>query len=898
MKRLKSIFLISLLTLLLGIFNILMISDVVEAGQTYEQVLKKYTNVNSGFKKATTTEISNEIGGVKYVYRFGRTNTGPKPISTIFYFDQNNNRVKTLYGNGDGGYFQVLGENGVLNATTTGGTVYENLETKTIVYLSQPSKDTFIEMIMKPAEFSDTIQTDINVWNDSSSDMNLGVVYSHDTALGYESGTSDDGVPVYAMGRGRGMFTEVGTFRLNYTMERYPSKENKKINFAAPPYQEYTNVLFAYGNNVYGSGKGDDAPFDKTQPLYVSSMYPKYTRADSTVSMKVSPQKVASGKNNSLTFYTGVEEGTSGPLIYSDENEYIIPERTPQHTFSGDWYEFNNSSGTIHAELRNSNNQVVATGSQSTNTSGEGRFNFKFNTSSLPADNYRFEAKIKTNENPPKESSRAATAGLRIQPLIKFEAFNKVTNKKITVDSLGEQAGELGVNYSQQVPKILNSQFILDKNTPGLKQDGVTVEGVFTELEETNKSVKVFYYPAPTFTLTANSVEINEVTVSTKISGTWVDETKSGGTLTVMKGTEKIGTVTYPPGNRTGDWESIIPKEKLNIGSNQISVGLEHGYSEFKSSQKQMVINRKKHVKVNYYLNKGNGEKELLPANLTSELPQFYDEKVGETITLVVPQHLEGQKYKFNPIASGINSGVTITKEVTSTLNELNVVYDLNEMPVEIRYLNDTTGQPILANLTSKNRKSTKQLGQKVVGISIASLILAEDKKAEGYQENPTIKAYKEGSPTVELTNVADGPTIIEIRFQPKFEIKPPKTMSFGEHKLSIFGDTKELEQEAKLEITNTFETGESIKAWEVTGTFTGFETGTEATGKTALQGQLKYDNQTMQGAAPVIKSVTHPDKAYDEIGLKNKLKLEVYGSGAILGDYQGTITWTLSDAL
>lgn len=120
-------------------------------------------------------------------------------------------------------------------------------EAKAVLLIDEGSY--LLEMEMKQDKNSLAVKTDIHYWNQSGKKLKYGIYYGHDFKLG-----ENDEVPVYSLGRNRGVYTKTDEYRLNYIFKRskfdYPDLVNYHVGNTAfqLPSEDNPYTFFLIGN--------------------------------------------------------------------------------------------------------------------------------------------------------------------------------------------------------------------------------------------------------------------------------------------------------------------------------------------------------------------------------------------------------------------------------------------------------------------------------------------------------------------------------------------------------------------------------------------------------------------------------------------------------------------------
>ncbi|MGX7013472.1 Ig-like domain-containing protein [Vagococcus silagei] len=891
MKRINRVLMTGLLVVMSLIVSIVACEEVVHADLYQDRIDyykgKGYTPKNNN--NPVVKQILNAEGKPeKFWYKIGGTDDNSKVNrvrANVAYYKNGTDLIHSLYkdGTGTGGLgLKILEQK---NATSmgrgfseTGGVLYESPDKFSLVYLNKDGKYV-LETLMEPNETSVGIKTEISIWNDTGSAKTYGVMYGHDSCLGpytYEN----DRVPIRSLGANKGMYiTNTTDVRLNYTFKRY--KDNP-TNFMGAVYSDGTFNKYT-PKNANGTGVDgwtDDAP----QKIILNG-------EDTGIFVKRSPALIPDKGRTFFEFNTGLGLFTTNPELTPEYDEYeTLAGKTVE--IKGDWFDTEGKA----------NQDAVITGTwingdlvpykykKSTNNPESGNFKLDVPVGNLSPGKYPMTLQI--------QDSTGRTGSVKVDIIIlpNMEIEQKVKGTTTVINSiLTGLAGKKDENYEVNLPTITSdNKFLIDTATPGYNKTTGKLTGQWTEAEVAAGKRVVDYYPVPTVKAEPAEYDMLEGDPSKVITGKWTDATKQGGTVEIKKGNTVIGSQTYNAGADNGTWSITIPKAQLDIGENTLTVTLKHNYSSFVTEPQTIKINRMKRVMINYYLAKGPIDKELLPESALAglNLPKQLDKKVNESIQFSLPNFLVGQKYKLNLSRTGVDASGQINIPVTPTLNNIDIFYDLNQVTVETQFINVETGKAVFENLDSTDRRAKIEHGMKEVGTSIGSLVTENDKKSDGYDFDRM--EVKVGGIVTNDGKVGDKPTVITMYFKPKFTIKPPK-LDFGEHSLSIFNETKNVEGNPTVEVINTHENAnEKITPWKVSGKFSGFKRN-----GTALGGVVSYDGNSLQTTNDVeIKRDATPNKGKQTFGVSDKMKLDVQGGGSMLGEFKGTMTWILSDEL
>ncbi|MGX7013471.1 WxL domain-containing protein [Vagococcus silagei] len=850
---------------------------------------EKFSKVNLGYKAMQPVLLGPEGTQEKFSFNIGNKDkpnaSGNATVANVSYY-KGSDLITSIWNNGSAYYggAHFLNTNGSLEEIkiNSDATFLVNESTSSIVLLQAIKNNNYVfEMLMTPDEYSVGIKTGMTIWNATETNQNIGVFYKHDTAL-----AGDDGVPVRSSGANRGMYIEHSGVKLNYSFQKF---RTNPTNFIGRHWS--SGAFFKFKPDaIDGVGRESRVAYPNDQVgdvIYSAADNTGGGKVDSEMVTKRKPVSIKPKEGNNITFTTGLGMSSTNPEIIPDLEEYEVEEGKVAKV-DGIWFDIETPNGQSGKYTATWANGEIPTQTYTKNDQ-QGPFVFNIPTAGVAPGKHLINFEIVDS----KGNKGYAKASLNILPNMKIEQMNKIDSSLINT-VLTNVFGRKDEAYTVNLPAVTpDNQYLVDLSTPNYNKATGKLTGNWTEAEVIAGKKAVNYFPAPTFTVQTPVADIIEDQANVELKGTWKDLTNSKGKIEIKKGEEIIGTYNYPANTGTGNWSIVIPKEKFTVGENKITVNMNHEYSTVNIPSVELSINRQKRVRINYYLGKPEGQESLLPENILGGLVRQVDKRIGDVVNVEARPFLEGQKYKFDPIRSGITSGFTVTKTVTADLNEVKVYYALNQVPVEIQYINIETGKAIFNGLNSVDRKPAKPLGLQIVGTDVNTLIQAGDKAANGYTFH-SIKV-KKGNTDVQNGQVGDEPTVISILFTPKFNIEPPQ-LDFGEHKLSIFDSTKSLKGNPEVKITNTRETAAGkITPWKVTGEFSGFKIGTQ----NKLASELKFGDASFNdGNEVTIESVATPTEGEKKIPLNSKMKLNVNGGGTIIGEYKGTMTWTLNDVL
>ncbi|MGX7015052.1 hypothetical protein [Vagococcus silagei] len=432
------------------------------------------------------------------------------------------------------------------------------------------------------------------------------------------------------------------------------------------------------------------------------------------------------------------------------------------------------------------------------------------------------------------------------------------------------------------------------KNTPGYNQQTQKLSRKWTVQEANSKNKIIDYYPIPQIKPDPDQYTFAPNESVKEIKGTFTDETGSGGTVSIKKGSTVLYTFNYSGTARNTEWKFTLKKEDISSGKNELKAEIKSKYSDYMTDPVSIFVNIQKELAIRYFEAKPNNQRNPLPDDILTTVKKVIYGTVGEEISFEVPELLGESKFKYNPIRTGMteNDEQTIKHLVTEQNNDIDVYYSLNSVTGKIEYLNAVSLKRIFSSTTSKERKEIRETGAVTIGTALEpDIIKASDKVAEGYQFDRI--EVKHNNQFVTDGKVPDSDFIVTIYFTPVLSLERPEVINFGSHTILKNDDEKEMTKESNLIVISTVESSSGILTpWKITSEFSGFS-GKEK--KKKLNGQLKYQNNEITSGT-AIETKTQREIPKTEILLKDKLKLNVFGSGNLSSKYDGIITWNLEN--
>ncbi|MGO2082776.1 hypothetical protein [Vagococcus sp.] len=397
--------------------------------------------------------------------------------------------------------------------------------------------DYLLEMEMKGDSNMLAVKTDIHYWNQSGKKLKYGIYYGHDFKLG-----SDDEVPIYSLGRNRGVYTKTDAeidpladqYRLNYIFKRskfeYPDLVNYQVGHTDRQTLSSDNPFEVFSNKTFTGLGLESEPNDVDRVILNGEE--SNDIIDSALISKVIPRDVKANEKLTLSFTTSLAVMDANPEINPENEDFEMTEGDASIEILGDWYDENDPpKGTISFKVKNEKGEATGIVGQTSYDGGNkdsGEWKVKLEgTEKLPVGRYQIETEIKNTKTPSKKSSR------KIGLIVKESEEPKL--------------------------EILEKEFEIKKN-------------------ETGQFI---------------------------IKGKWQDPLKKGGKIKVINETGTIADYSYPAGQREGNWELPIDQSLFSdkkAGDYSLDIQLVRNSDNASSERETVAVHVLKRIIISYYL--------------------------------------------------------------------------------------------------------------------------------------------------------------------------------------------------------------------------------------------------------------------------------------------------------